>query len=214
MSNKKLVYQLRVTIKGIKPPIWRRLLLLSDATFWELHIAIQDSLGWEDYHLHEFYIGSAWNPKAPRICFPYPEDDWSDLFGDNDSLDETKTHLSDYISVQKPKVIYIYDMGDGWQHEVLLEKVLPFNDKAAYPQVIDGKRACPWEDAGGIGGYQEKIEILQDKNHEYFDEIADWVGIESFEELDLESFDPDEVIFRNAATELQRVKKGFEREYS
>jgi|SRR5579859_5193379 len=212
MSDNKSVYQLKVTIKGIKPPIWRRLLLPSNGTFWELHIAIQDSFGWEDYHLHEFYIGHAWNRDAPRICFPYPKDDWFDLLEDKEPLDETRTHISDFVSLQQPKAIYIYDMGDGWEHEVVLEKILPIDEEAAYPQVVDGKRACPWEDSGGIGGYQEKIEILKDKKHEYFEQIASWVGVDSFDELDLESFDPDTVIFRNSATELQRVKKGFEQE--
>ncbi len=214
MSDKKSVYQLKVTIKDIKPPIWRRLLLPSDATFWELHIAIQDSFGWEDYHLHEFYIGGAWDRNAPRICFPYPKDDWIDMLGDEKPLDETKICISDFVSLQQPKAIYIYDMGDGWQHEIVLEKVLPIDDKAAYPQVTDGRRACPWEDSGGIAGYQEKIEILKDKKHEYFEEISHWVGVDDFNELDIESFDPNTVIFRNSATELQRVKKVFEQEYS
>lgn len=210
MSDKKSVYQLKVTIKGIKPPIWRRLLLPSDATFWELHIAIQDSFGWEDYHLHEFYIGSAWDRNVPRICFPYQEDDWLDLLEDKKPLDETKIRISDFISLQQPKSIYIYDMGDSWEHEIVLEKVSSIDVESAYPQVIAGKRACPWEDSGGVGGYLEKIEILKNKSHEYFEEIAEWVGVNNFDKLDLESFDPDAVVFRNPATELQRVKKGFE----
>ena len=92
--------------------------------------------------------------------------------------------------------------------------LLPFDPNAAYPQVIDGKRACPREDSGGVGGYKQKIEILKDKKHEEYKEISEWIGIVSFEQLDLESFDPDDVIFRNPATELRRVQKAIEREFS
>lgn len=204
MTSKTSVYQLKVTIKDISPPIWRRLLLPASATFWELHIAIQDSFGWKDYHLHEFYIGPAWNRDVPWIRLPYPDGEF-DIFPGEEPRDETTTRLSEYLSLKQPKATYIYDMGDGWQHGLLLEKILPLDKGGAYPQVIGGKRSCPWEDSGGPWGYQDKIEILKDKSHKDHADIADWVGVSDISELDLESFDPDEVVFRNAATELERT---------
>jgi len=188
----------------MKPPVWRRLLVRSDATFWELHIAIQDSFGWEDYHLHQFFVGSAWDRNAIHISIPNPEDDWGE---GEEALDEEKTKLEEFMSPNQPKLSYVYDFGDNWEHKIILEKVLPLNSKEVYPQVIAGKRACPWEDSGGTWGYQDKIEILKDKKHDDYQSLADWVGIDDFSELDLESFDPADVVFRNPTTELQRLKK-------
>ena len=212
MPIQKSIYQLKVTIKDIKPPIWRRLLLPSEATFWELHIAIQDSFGWMDSHLHEFFIGSAWDRRVTHIKILHPEDD---IFGEEkESLDESKLRLREFLNEKQSKITYVYDFGDNWEHQIILEKVLPVNNNEVYPQVIDGKRACPWENSGGIGGYLEKIEILKDKKHEYYEEIADWVGVDDINELELESFNPDDVIFRNSATELRRLQKGIEKEFS
>ncbi|HSW96368.1 MAG TPA: plasmid pRiA4b ORF-3 family protein [Candidatus Saccharimonadales bacterium] len=202
---KKTIFQFKVTIKGITPPVWRRILIPSEATFYELHIAIQDSFAWEDYHLHEFYIGPAWDNNVPRICLPYPDD--LNLFDEKEPYNEGETLLSAFFSEKQSKATYVYDLGDSWEHTILLEKTLPFNQTAAYPQVISGKRAGPWEDSGGPCGYQEKIEILKNKNHEYYQEIADLLGVENINELDLEHFDPEEVTFRNAGTELQKLKK-------
>lgn len=208
VMDTKSIYQLKVTLKGIKPPIWRRLLIPSNATFWELHIAIQDSFGWENCHLHEFYNSALLDRNAVRISLPNPEDDF---FGEKEGLlDESKTLLADFLSEKQPQATYVYDFGDNWEHQIILERILPFDPTEIYPQVIDDKRACPWEDSGGSWGYQEKIKILQDKNNEYYKEIADWVRVDDFSELNLESFNPDEVIFRNPATELRRVQKAME----
>jgi len=125
------IYQLKVTIKDVKPPVWRRLLLPSDATFWELHIAIQDSLGWQDYHLHEFWVGSPRDENFTRILIPHPDN--FILSNEKAPLDESKTTLSDILSEKQPKITYTYDFGDNWDHEILLEKILPFEKKGIYP---------------------------------------------------------------------------------
>jgi len=156
------VYQLKVMLQDSRPPVWRRLLLPANSTFWELHIAIQDSFGWSDYHLHQFFIGPAWDKNAVHLSIPHP-DDWG---GDQDRwADESKTKLAEFLSVKKPKLTYVYDFGDSWVHKVFLEKEVPFNPKQTYPQVITGKRACPWEDSGGVWGWQTKLEILKNKKH-------------------------------------------------
>lgn len=205
------VYQLKVVLQNIQPPIWRRILLPADATFWELHIAIQDSFGWTDTHLHQFFVGSPSDRSSRRIAIPHPDDD---LYMDQvEPYDESVTKLKEVFSEKKKKIMYEYDFGDGWMHEVILEKEVPFNPEEAFPQVVAGKRACPWEDSGGPWGYREKIDILHDKNHEYYEEIAEWVGVDDVSELDLEYFHPEEVVFRNAATELQKVKKAIAQGY-
>lgn len=204
MTKIPQVYQLKVTLKDIKLPVWRRLLIPSNATFWELHIAIQDSFGWEDYHLHEFFVGPAWDRNVTHIAIPNPEDDWGE---GKEALDESETKLEEFLSEDQPKLTYVYDFGDNWEHKVILEKVSPIDSNQVYPQVVTGKRACPWEDSGGTGGYEYKIEILKDKKHPEHREIADWVGVDDFNDLDLKSFEPEGVIFRNPATELQILKK-------
>lgn len=191
-------------MQDIKPPVWRRLLIPSSATFWELHIAIQDSFGWEDYHLHEFFVGPAWDRNVTHIAIPNPEDDWDE---GEEALDESKIRLEEFLSADQPKLTYVYDFGDNWEHKIVLEKVLPIDSNQVYPQVVTGKRACPWEDSGGVGGYEYKIEILKDKKHPEHKMIADWVGVSVFSDLNLEAFNPDDVIFRNPTTELQRLKK-------
>lgn len=210
MNKEKAIYQLKVTLKDVKPPVWRRLRIPSDATFWELHIAIQDSFGWWDYHLHEFFIGPAWDRDSTRIIIPNPYDD---PFGEeSDPVDESKARLSDYLTVRNPRINYVYDFGDSWEHQVELEEMLPFNKSQKYPQVIAGKRACPFEDSGGSWGYMDKIKILKDKNHPEFKDIADWLNVESLEELDIDHFDPAEVGFRNPRTELRKVLKAMKDE--
>lgn len=212
MSKAESLYQLKVTLKNVKPPVWRRLLLSASATFWELHLAIQDSFGWADYHLHEFYLGSPYDRKAQNIKIPYPDDD---DFWDNgkEALDESITLLADHLSEKQPKATYIYDFGDNWEHQIVLEKELAFDPKKKYPQVIDGKRACPWEDSGGPWGYEDKIKIIKNKRHKEHKEIMEWVGIENINELDLESFDPKTVIFRNPKKELKELQKNIQQEF-
>lgn len=200
------VYQLKVSLKDSHPTIWRRILIPATASFWELHIAIQDSFGWEDCHLHEFYIGHAWDSSVPRIRLPYPPDEY-DLDGQNKSNNEEFTCLNKYLNPKNLKATYVYDFGDSWEHQLVLEKILTGKSDEAYPRVIDGRRAGPWEDSGSIWGYEEKLGILNDKKHLDHNDLLEWVGLESGELYDPDYFDSNDVIFRNAATELARLKK-------
>lgn len=211
MSEPTEVYQLKITLKHINPPIWRRLLIPSTASFWNLHVAIQDSFGWADYHLHEFFIGpEAWDRSVPRIRIPHPEDD---VFKDErEPYDEAITSLSQFLTPTQPKATYVYDFGDGWEHRILLEQIVPYDPKEPYPQVVKGKRAGPWEDSGGPWGYQEKLEILSDPTHEEHQEILEWLGVDDPKDLDGDHFDLDQVIFRNPATELRKLQRAIRQE--
>ncbi len=183
------VYQFKINLKGIKPPIWRRIQVPETYTFWDLHVAIQDAMGWEDYHLHEF------NFTLPltkiKVCIGIPmEDDLEETM-----LPGWEIKISDFFSLQNPTGDYCYDFGDGWQHSVTLEKILPREAGVIYPRCIDGKRACPPEDCGGIGGYAEFLEAIKDPTHELHEDMLDWIG----GEFDPEDFDASEVKFDDPA---------------
>lgn len=160
------IYQLKITLKDIKPPIWRRL-QVADCTLRDLHEVIQIAMGWTDSHLHQFIVrGDYYGPQAP--------DDFG--FGtDMDVEDEDVALLSQILRSTK-KFRYEYDFGDGWQHEMLLEKVVQREPKAQYPRCVDGKRCCPPEDCGGPWGYADFLAAISDPEHEDHEELREWVG--------------------------------------
>ncbi|CAD6491461.1 MAG: Plasmid pRiA4b ORF-3-like protein [Candidatus Argoarchaeum ethanivorans] len=178
------VYQFKISLLGIRPPIWRRIQVPETYTFWDLHVAIQDVMGWADYHLHEFGITSPENGEKVRIGIH--EENF-----DKKLLPEWKQKIADYFSQENEKADYVYDFGDNWEHIIKLEKILPREENIKYPVCIKGKRACSPEDCGGIGGYYNLLEIIKNPNHERYEEMLDWIG----GEFDLERFDVEEVSF-------------------
>jgi len=178
------VYQFKITLQGIKPPIWRRIQVPETYTFWDLHVAIQDAMGWLDYHLHEFEI---LNPATDSMVnIGLPDDDFAKrvLLGWNQKI-------ADYFTMENPSANYMYDFGDGWEHKIQLEKILPREKDVIYPVCIKGKRACPPEDCGGVGGYENFLEIIKNPEHDEYEEMLEWAG----EAYDPEHFDPKEVKF-------------------
>jgi hypothetical protein len=113
------------------------------------------------------------------------------LEGDDfwDDTDYSQMVISDLLSYEKEKIIYEYDFGDGWQHELLLEKILPVDDAIKYPVCLKGKMNCPPEDCGGVWGYENLIAILLQPDHEEFDSRLEWTG----EDFDPQSFDIKEI---------------------
>ena len=169
------VYQLRVDLKHIRPPIWRRLLVPSTATLAELHTIIQTAMGWYNCHLHEFKIG--------RISYGPADDDSLFAFGGPDA--DTTVPLHAVLHGEGSKFSYSYDFGDDWQHTIKVEKVLPLDEKTTYPRCIKGKRACPPEDCGGPWGYENLLEALSDPTNPNHKELAEWAGPLNPEHLDL-----------------------------
>ncbi len=175
------IYQLKVTLRGSKPPIWRRIQVPSDIRLGKLHQVLQIAMGWTDSHLHQFITAEGY--------YGTPDPD----FG-MDVRSERTVPLNRVLQAPKDKIIYEYDFGDSWEHEVLLEKVLEPDPAVRYPICLTGKRACPPEDCGGIWGYAELLETLASPDHPEHESILEWVG----EDFDPEAFDPAEVNSRLA----------------
>jgi hypothetical protein len=185
MANKNSdIYQFKITLKGITPKIWRRILVPGNYSFGDLHVAIQSSMGWLDYHLHQFEII---NPKTgDKELIGIPDDE-----GFKEVIHENKIKISKYFSPLTNKASYEYDFGDGWEHHIVLEKIIPAVIGAKYPQCIGGARACPPEDCGGVWGYEDLLEVLADPDHEEYKELIEWLG----KNFDPENFDPKSVVF-------------------
>jgi DNA invertase Pin-like site-specific DNA recombinase len=160
------VYQLKITLRDIRPPIWRRVQVRGDATLGHLHWVIQFAMGWTNSHLHSFSI------QGVEYSMLMPDLGLDDL----DMLDEQPVKLSKVITGEKFKFFYTYDFGDSWEHEVLVEKVLTAKADTDYPTCLKAKRACPPEDCGGSWGYQEFLEAIKDTDHPEHESMLEWVG--------------------------------------
>lgn len=176
------IYQLKITLRGIRPPIWRRIQLRAEATLPDVHDSIQRAMGWSDSHLHDFEVGQL------RYSFPHPDTDWMGS-GDQDSR---RVRLEEIAPAPKKKFRYRYDFGDDWVHEAVVEKILAPEAGARYPRCLAGARACPPEDCGGPYGYAYLLEILADANHPEHEERKEWIGGEwDPEKFDLAAIDRD-----------------------
>jgi hypothetical protein len=166
------IFQIKVTLKGIKPPVWRRLLVLSSLKLSDFHRVLQCAMGWCDLHLHQFTVG--------RQLYGIPETDWPD-----DTLNERRFTVGNLLTAEEETLLYEYDFGDGWEHKIVLEKIMPFDKGIDLPQCLKGKRACPPEDVGGPRGYQDFLDAINDSEHPEHEGLLEWVG----GEFDPEYFD-------------------------
>ncbi len=166
------IYQLKVTLKGSKPPIWRRVQVKDNIRLGDLHGVIQCAMGWDGGHLHQFI--------HQRQYFGAPSDDDGDRV-----TDEDKVRLSDLHLRAKSKFVYEYDFGDGWMHDIVVEKTLPVEKGVDYPRCIDGKLACPPDDCGGIWGYYNMLQAVSDPKHPEHEDYKEWLG----DKFDPEAFD-------------------------
>lgn len=157
------IYQIKVTLKGAKPPIWRRFQMASSDTLEELHLVLQIVMGWANEHMHEF--------THQQQRYGVPDQDYP-----SDIIEESNHTISHLLKNEKDKLSYTYDFGDGWQHDVVLEKILPFEHDAILPHCIKGKRACPPEDIGGLGGYENTLQILSNPSAPEYEETLEWLG--------------------------------------
>lgn len=180
-SGPKNVHRLKVTLRGTKPPIWRRIEVPSDTTLQRLHRVIQVGFGWEDYHLHMF--------ETPAGRYGIPDPDGDDLGILNDAYKK----LSAAADWPGDRIRYTYDFGDNWELDIVVEAVLPAEPGVAYPRYTGGRRAGPPEDSGGVWGYADMLNVLANPAHEEHEARLSWLGIETPAEFDAQAFDAEVV---------------------
>jgi len=178
------IYQIKVTLKGSKPPIWRRILVPGSVTLAKLHDILQVTMGWTDSHLHQFDVRGTYYGE------PHPE-----YF--HEVRDERRVRLDQIVTGEGFRFIYEYDFGDSWEHDLLVEKILPPDPGRQYPVCIKGKGACPPEDVGGIWGYYDFLEAIRDPKHEEHEDYLEWIGGE---------FDPEAFDLEAVNAELARLR--------
>jgi Plasmid pRiA4b ORF-3-like protein len=169
------IWQLRIDLKGVKPKVWRRILVPATIRLDKLHNVLQIVMGWTDSHLHQFTIGDG----------QYGRPDYDDT---NEIESEVGVRLKTALG-GLTRFLYEYDFGDGWEHVIKVEKVLPPGIDLTVPTCLDGQNACPPEDVGGPFGYEEFLAALADANHEEHQTMKDWIG----GSFDPTAFDPDRV---------------------
>jgi hypothetical protein len=182
------IYQIKITLSDTKPLIWRRFLIDPNETLFKLHKTIQIIMGWTNSHMHQYRKNKIYYGKVDKRV----EAD----FG-FEVLDEKKFKILQVLDKLKAKLIYEYDMGDSWEHILVLEKILPEDDKIKYPVCLDGAMACPPEDSGGIPGFYNFLEIIGNPDNDEYDEMMKWSGGE---------FNPDEFNLHAINHSLQRMK--------
>ena len=172
------VYQLKVSLRGARPPIWRRLLVPADISLARLHATIGAAFGWHGGHMHVFETA----------------------YGDFGRADRELGHRADgpvtleqVAPAVKGKIRYTYDFGDDWVHDIVVEKVLDPDPSTAYPRCAGGKRAAPPDDCGGIWGYEDLVEVLADPAHSEHQDRLEWLGLTDASQFAPDAFDADAV---------------------
>ena len=176
--------QLKVTLVGIEPPIWRRVLVDGSVSLADLHEILQIAVGWEQIHSHAFEIG------GKRYVDIEEDDPEADEFDEQDAVIERV-----FAAAREGR--YEYDFGDDWQHHVLVEDTFTVPVELALAVCLGGERSCPPEDCGGSYGYANLLEAISDPGHEEFDEYIEWVG---------KDFDPEEFSLATTNAILQKLR--------
>jgi hypothetical protein len=158
------VLQLKITLRHVEPPVWRRVLVPSTTTLGKLHFVLNEAMGWANSHLHSFTVGD-------RTFGDTRMDDVGELGFE----DERQVRLTSLVTPGQA-LVYEYDFGDSWEHDVVFEASLQEDPRVHYPICIAGARACPPEDCGGVPGYEGMLESLADAESEEHHEILTWVG--------------------------------------
>jgi len=182
LTMTRLIFQLRIAVADVAPPVWRRVLVPGGYTLDRLHRVLQYALGWRDRHLHVFEI------EGVQYGVPDPDE----LLDVRDELDARV----DAVLAKGSRLRYTYDFGDWWEHQVLVEDVVPAVPDERYPLVEAGERACPPEGCGGPRGYTELLAALGDPAHPEHGRMREWLG----GPFDPEVFDP-----RLASTLVRRL---------
>jgi hypothetical protein len=178
------IYQIKVTLEDIDPPIWRRIQVPGNLTLPQLHAVLQIAMGWTNSHLHGFQVGKQFYTE------PNPD------YGPMTVLDERQVRLDQIAPEVGARFVYEYDFGDSWEHALVVEQILPLDPGVTYPRCIAGKRTCPPEDVGGGPGYMAFLAAIHNPRHPEHDEWLEWAG---------ESFDPEAFDLRRVNQLLQAL---------
>lgn len=174
-----MLFQFKIQLKGVsKPPVWRRILIPATFDFERFHFVIQAAFGWENYHLYLFSTSGYGSESYIGV----PNDEWFE----EDLLDSREVKLSEVFYHEKQKYTYIYDLGDDWVHQIVLEKLIDENRIRA--ELVAGRGACPPEDCGGAIGYNRMLDIMEDPDHPEYDDVCDWLELEEDEFWDADGF--------------------------
>ena len=161
------VYQFKIALVGTEIAIWRRIQVPESYRFWDLHVAIQDAMGWEDYHQHEFRMKTPGKELTTVIGIP---DKSYTRFGIK-VLPSWNIRIKKHFSLDRPLADYLYDFGDNWEHKITLEEILSADISLDYPRCIDGAGACPPEDCGGVVTYNMIIKAVKEPENKEFKEL-------------------------------------------
>jgi hypothetical protein len=186
MTTRRLL-RFMIALRDVEPLVWRRIEVPSTYSFWDLHVGIQDAMGWQDYHLHAFRVRDLQSGDVEEIGIPDP-----DGFGP-DFVAGWERQIADYFRQVGDAAEYEYDFGDGWVHQVTLEAIGNRQVGVKYPRCLDGARACPPEDSGGPPGYAALIEAVAEPSREAHRELVEWAGAN----FDPGAFDAAKVRFDN-----------------
>lgn len=190
----KNILRLRIRLLDIEPQIWRRIEIRAEKSFWDLHVALQNAMGWTDSHLHDFEFPTADVRKPTWIGMPNVEDM-------RDVLDEAQQRLDVWIQSKGETFFYKYDYGDRWRHEVVVEAVEPAPRGVRFPRCTGGERACPPEDVGGPWRYADFLQAIADPAHPEHTMFLEWCG----GGFDPEDFDPKDVRFESPSRRYREV---------
>lgn len=185
-------YQLKVVLLGAEPSIWRTLQVPGHANLNWLHAVLQTAMGWTNSHLHHFLAND-----ARYLDRRYNEEIG---FGGEPDRDEAKATLLQIAPTAGARFGYEYNFGDSWEHEIMVQKILPAAGDAT-ALCLDGARACPPEDCGGVWGYAKLLKALKNPKHPEHKSMREWIG----RSIDPEAFDKAKVNFWLAKLKWPRV---------
>jgi hypothetical protein len=181
------IFQLKISLAFSDPLIWRRIQVSGNTTLGRLHDILQLCMGWSDLHAHRFLVGKVFYAPANGI----------DILEKTGERDESEFQLAALESDMKWCFTYIYDFGDGWEHEIELEETLPAGKDRSNPVLLAGELACPPENVGGIPGFEEFLTVINSPRHAQYKRIAGWYGADSF--------DPEALDLQRINTALQKM---------